>query len=130
MQRDPRVRQQVSLDVHALDYPFSFLHEYDMTPHPMVGESVEEKLVDFPQCVTHYYWIHQGANDEVPWLALFRFKTREDKTRYGFYRGECDYTGFDCQGSMRLYVSDTVDTLIQKAFTDMDFMWYESETTL
>ena len=127
--RDTRIRHQLSPDPHALYYPFSYLDEFDLTPHVMIGECVEAKVEDFPLCITHYYWIHQGINDEVPWRALFQDRDKlRNILRYGFYLGECDYTGFDCQGSMRLFVSDHIDILIEKALTDADYVLYIRET--
>lgn len=37
----------------------------------MIGEPHEEREIqDFPDCVTHYYWIHEGTKDEDAWRAL------------------------------------------------------------
>jgi hypothetical protein len=120
-------RQQDNPNEESLKYPYSYLHEYDLTPQKIIGESSEENI-DFPSCINHYYWIYEGVNDEVPWRTLFNYLDKNRKTRYGFYIGECDYTGFDCRGSMRLYVSDNLDVLIQKAFTNEDYRLYILET--
>ena len=56
--------------------------------------------------------------------ALFQYKDRNGRARYGFYSGECGYTGFDCQGCMELYVSDRYDVLIMKALPDRDYTLY------
>lgn len=123
-ERSFELRQQISPDVEWLSYPYSYLNEYDLTPKQIIGEHVEEEI-DFPSCVSHYYWIHKGLNDEMPWRSLFGYYDNDKgKYRYGFYIGECDYTGFDCQGSMRIYLSDRIDVLIEKAFTDEDYRLY------
>lgn len=120
-------RQQYSPNIESLDYPYFYLEEYDLTPKQMIGEPIEESI-DFPSCINHYYWIYEGQNDEFPWRSLFRYVDKYGKERYGFYLGECDYTGFDCQGSMRLYVSDRFDIIIEKALTDQDYKLYISDT--
>lgn len=127
------IRHQTSPDKTKLEYPYSFINskqypEYqNLSPKKIIGEPTEEKI-DFPSCVSHYYWIHEGRNDEVPWRALFTYVDENGKKRYGFYLGECDYTGFDCRGSMYLYVSDRIDVLIEKAFTNEDYRLYLLET--
>lgn len=121
------VRQQDNPDREYLSYPFSYLDEYDLKPKGIIGEPLED-YIDFPSCIADYYWIHQGINDEIPWRALFNYLDNNGNTRYGFYRGECDYTGFDCRGSMELYVSDNIDVLIEKAFTNEDYRLYILET--
>jgi len=123
------LRQQKCPKIEWLEYPYSYLHEYDLTPKEIIGELRQEKI-DFPSCVTHYYWIHEGKNDEVPWRAFFRYKdVKDDKDCYGFYIGECDYTGFDCRGSMNIYISDRFEVLIEKAFTNEDYRLYVKDTT-
>ena len=127
MAREIKARRQDNAKRELLEYPYSFLNEYDLKPEEIIGEPVED-YIDFPTCITHYYWIHEGVNDEVPWRALFRYVDNNGKTRYGLYIGECDYTGFDCRGTMRLYVSDFIEVLIEKALTDEDYRLYISET--
>ena len=133
MQREFTLRQQPSPNPDCLQYPFYFIFNrwYDTTPLQLIGEPDEERI-DFPNCVTHYYWIHEGINDEVPWRALFRYvdSRLNNKERYGFYIGECDNSGFDCRGDMRIYVSDNMNTLIQKALTDADYRLYIEETII
>jgi len=130
MERLTPIRQQPSPDPEWLRYPFLYLSEYRRTPRPIVGEPHDDREIrDFPACVTHYYWIHEGANDEDAWRALFQYEDKNTGTqRYGFYIGECDYTGFDCQGSMDLYVADRYDVLIERAMGDRDYSLYLKET--
>jgi hypothetical protein len=126
-ERSLELRQQNSPDFNHLKYPYSYLYEYDLTPTQIIGEP-KQNSIDFPSCITHYYWIHEGINDEVPWRALFRYEDKDGNYRYGFYIGECDYTGFDCRGSMNIYLSDSVEVLIEKAFTDEDYRLYIKDT--
>jgi hypothetical protein len=130
MERTTSIRQQSSPNPLWLRYPFRFLSEYSLVPRPIVGEPHEEKEIqDFPHCISHYYWIHEGTNDEDAWRALFQYHDQVlNRYRYGFYLGECDYTGFDCQGSMSLYVSDRYEVLIERALGDRDYSLYRKET--
>lgn len=128
-ERSIELRQQISPDVKCLSYPYFYLNEYDLTPKQIIGEPVQN-IIDFPNCVLHYYWIHEGINDEVPWRALFGYRGEDGSYRYGFYIGECDYTGFDCQGNMSICLSEKVDVLIQKAFTNEDYRLYIKETNI
>lgn len=126
------LRQQSSPNIKSLSYPYLYINnniydEYDLTPQSIIGEPNQD-TIDFPSCVTNYYWIHEGINDEVPWRALFSYEYK-DKSGYGFFIAECDYTGFDCRGDMRLYLSDKVEVLIEKAFTDEDYRIYYSATS-
>ena len=57
MERDLNLRQQINPDKECLKYPY--IYEYDLTPSLMFNEPVEEPI-DFPKCVIHYYWIHEG----------------------------------------------------------------------
>ncbi len=121
-------RQQVSVEDHleSLEYPYSFLRngEYDRTVNPIPGQA-EEDIGTFPDNVTHYYWIHEGENDEEPWLALCRLTNDV----FVFYKGECDYTGFDCQGHMKIYASRDPNILSKYAMTSEDYSKYMKETS-
>jgi hypothetical protein len=121
------LRQQVCVEafLDTLDYPFSFLRngEYERTVQPIPGQPVED-VGTFPDNIAHYYWIHPGKNDEEPWLVLCRLTTGV----YVFYKGECDYTGFDCQGNMKLYASRDPAILIEFAMTLEESRKYMSET--
>lgn len=122
---------QKNPNIESLEYPFSFIHTnendedegYDINDMiiPMPGEP-EEEAGDFPNNIQKYLWVYEGANDEEPWLALVQL----DNGNYAFYRGECDYTGFDCQGAMELYVSKSLETLVRMAMTNEDYRKYEA----
>ncbi len=65
-------------------------------------------MEEFPHNITEYYWIHEGENDEEAWHVIC--KTSNDA--YVYYTASCDYTGFDCQGSMAMWASRDKQTLI------------------
>jgi len=115
---------QENPNIESLEYPFSFILEgdYDVEDFiiPMPGEP-DEDAGNFPNNIQEYIWVYEGANDEEPWLAIVKL----DNGNYAFYRGECDYTGFDCQGAMELYISKSLDTLVRMAMTNEDYRHYK-----
>jgi hypothetical protein len=129
MSRELVFRQQENPNLENLKEPFLYLNEYNLYPKIMIGEKYYD-CKDFPNCVTHYYWIHKGKNDEDSWRTLFKYKDEEGNNMYGFYVAECDYTGFDCQGQMEIYTSDKYEVLIDKAFDDWDYILYMKETSI
>lgn len=118
-------RQQASPYVPALKYPFSFITsgEYPRVTRPIPGQP-DEPIGKFPSNIEHYYWIHEGVNDEEPWMCLCKL----DNDVYVFYKGECDYTGFDCQGNMQIYASREPSVLLQMAMTTNEYNKYVAET--
>lgn len=64
--------------------------------------------------VTKVYFCLEGSNDEFPWIALMRIKLKENYY-FAYYVGFCDYTGFDSYGTMKLYISKSMLTLINFA---------------
>ncbi len=116
---------QKNPDIESLEYPFEFITngEYNIEDIiiPMPGEP-DEEAGDFPNNISDYLWVHPGENDETPWLALVKL----NNGNYAFYKGECDYTGFDCQGAMELYVSKSLNTLVYMAMTNEDYRLYKN----
>lgn len=124
--RITELRQQSNPNPEHLEYPFEFLdekYEFDLTPKSIPGHTSAD-IGDFPNNIEHYYWIHQGENDEEPWMTLCRLTNGA----YVFYKGECDYTGFDCQGSMEIYSSIDPAILITYAMSIRDYDVYIVET--
>ncbi len=113
--------RQAEVDIACLEYPFSFIRsgEYPRICDALPGQP-EEDIGNFPDNIAHYYWVQPGENDETPWLCLCRLTNDV----YVYYRGECDYTGFDCQGCMKLYASRAPAILIQMAMTCADYDAY------
>jgi hypothetical protein len=119
-------RQREAVDpVESLEYPFSFIRngEYDRTCEPIPGHPAED-IGAFPDNIAEYLWIYEGTNDERPWLCLCRL----DTDIYVYFRGECDYTGFDCQGNMEIYAHRDPNILIQMAMTSTDYDLYLANT--
>jgi hypothetical protein len=117
-------------DLSLLEYPFSFiwdsygqndLGQYYVALDFSEGLLGEEKIDPgaFPGNLSKCYWIHQGENDEEPWMLLCKIeRCRDDIDIYAFYTAWCDYTGFDCQGGMKLIVSKDLKRLFYEGLTD------------
>jgi hypothetical protein len=111
----------------ALEYPFSFIGTNDggyYTNEFSEGLLDEEKvdIGDFPNNIDEYYWIHEGANDEETWHLLCRVSLGAakggDNFAYVYYTASCDYTGFDCQGQMKIVASMSLKKLIESGMTE------------
>ncbi len=99
-----------------LAYPFSYIPEYDITSfcRTVLGEEQELDPGNFPHNIAEYYWIQEGENDGDDWICLCKL----DNGYYVYYSANCDYTGFDCQGGMEMYVASTRDRLFYHGLTE------------
>jgi hypothetical protein len=118
-------------DTGAFYYPFGtigdFTYGLDDIIKPLLTQSAEEALAfagDFPKNITQWLWSSPGQNDEEPWLLLCRLNTGA----YAFYRAGCDYTGFDCQGGMELFVSKDLADVVEHGMQNYDYEQYVAET--
>lgn len=117
----------------ALKYPFSYLDIYKMNsyetiicdPNPPNMKNIKAK--NFDKNIEKYLWVHEGQkNYEEDWNALVTLK--EPKGAYAFYLAGCDYTGFDCRGTMKTYVSSKLSILIKFGMDNTAFETYMNET--
>lgn len=74
------------------------------------SEKIDMNDVVFPRDIMKVYWYQEGINDEQPWYFVGKIKCN-NKYKYIFYIGECDYTGFECQGIMKMYISKSFTPL-------------------
>lgn len=113
-----------SPNAEALSYPFSFIYtdqddDYYANYYTrdfsrgIPGEGPCD-CGKFPDNIVEYYWIHEGANDDEPWMCLCKL----DNGCFAFYSASCDYTGFDCQGGMELIISKSPKSLFYMGMTD------------
>jgi hypothetical protein len=112
-------------DKSALKYPFSFISgaddanswcaDYEIKDF-VEGLLGEEKCEagNFPNNITEFYWVFEGHNDEEAWKLLCKL----DNGNYALYLAWCDYTGFDCQGGMKLIVSKDLKRLFYDGLTE------------
>jgi hypothetical protein len=120
-----RVQKGVSDLIPCLEYPFEFIRngEYDRVTQEIPGQTSEE-IGMFPDNIAEYYWISDGENDEKPWMTLCKLTNGV----YVFYKGECDYTGFDCQGHMKIYASKDHSVLTLYGMSGEEYDKYYKDT--
>ena len=96
-------------------YPFSVLEPLDSIFTPIIGQKETFKDAgDFPNNISKYIWGEEGENDFVDWILLCKLSNG----KYAYYTAWCDYTGFDCRGGMKLYISTKIQTLVKMAMDD------------
>ncbi len=108
------------LNLKALEYPFSFINKDYYELSEICTGLVDEEPInigDFPNNIVEYYWIHEGTNDEENWHLFCKVMTEDtgeadSKEAYVYYTAGCDYTGFDCQGDMKIYISRNAPALL------------------
>ena len=112
-------------DKDALKYPFSYIagseeekgwcdgYDVDDFVEGLLGEEKCD-AGKFPDNIAEFYWLHEGHNDEDAWQLLCKL----DNSNYAFYTAWCDYTGFDCQGGMKLIVSKDLKRLLYEGLTE------------
>lgn len=95
--------------VKALKYPFKWIGT-EFSLEDFCRGFVDEEPGDpgnFPNNITEYYWIKEGENDYESWDCLCKL----DNGYYAYYTASCDYTGFDCQGEMLMFISKNKERL-------------------
>ena len=118
---------------NKMEYPFSCIGEEDTWSYskkdirrPILLET-EEELADsgnFPNNISYLYWVREGENDGDEWIALGDL----ENGAFFFYTGSCDYTGFDCQGGMNLWVSKKFENIIDHAMSEAEYQLYLQQT--
>ena len=111
---------------NAFEYPFGFINckgisKYDMEDFSVImfdnnlkSEDIDVKSIIFPNDIIDVYWYEEGKNDEEPWQFIGKIKYKESHC-YVYYIADCDYTGFDCQGAMKLYISEYLSRILNNA---------------
>ena len=113
-------------DKKAFAYPFSCIstgeeddwcesYDTDDFCKGLLGEEADDlSCGKFPDNIVEFYWLHEGHNDEDAWECLCKL----DNGNYAYYSAWCDYTGFDCQGGMKLIVSKDLKRLFYEGLTE------------
>lgn len=118
---EPKKKDMTGLE-KEMEYPYSYVTplgpSFDYYPleeilKPILVETPEEKAdaSGFPQSIQEHFWIRPGENDGDEWIACGQLKNGA----YFHYQASCDYTGFDCQGGMRLWVSKSWKNILEHA---------------
>lgn len=123
--------------VHALPcmaYPYGYIGrdeygcDYALQDilRAIVTEPVAADVGDFPRNIQEHFWIRGGERDGDSWLSCGVLSNGN----YFFYTGGCDYTGFDCQGGMNLWVSTSWQTIVDHAMSRSDYELYVEQTAV
>ena len=107
-----------------LDYEYSVISYRDRmikTAKGIIGDPGSEQLAvraaaDFPHNLRAVAYAREGVNDEASWLLLGQLH----EGGWVWYTAGCDYTGFDCQGSMSLVAASTAAGCAQRALGNYD----------
>ena len=112
-----------------MSYPYCYInneyetrYELENIRRPILAEKEEDRaeVGDFPSNIRRHFWVSCGQRDERPWVSCGQL----DNDAYFFYTGSCDYTGFDCQGGMRLWVSKKWENIIDYAMSQGEYEQY------
>ena len=118
----------------AFEYPFSFLkggknylsgdQRYQIENFTLTmfnknlkSENIDLNKINFPEDITEVYGYHEGKNDVDPWHFVGKIKYKQSY-KYLYYIGEADNTGFDCQGSMKMYISKSLKRILKYAIEE------------
>jgi hypothetical protein len=113
-------------DKRAFAYPFSCIstgeeeewcesYDTDDFCEGLLGEEKDGlSCGKFPTNIVEFYWLHEGHNDEDAWECLCKL----DNGNFAYYSAWCDYTGFDCQGGMKMIVSKDLKRLFYEGLTE------------
>ena len=118
--------------VRSMEYPYGYIGSY--TPRYDINSILSKILVEegqaeagnFPHNIAKHFWIREGQNDGDSWMACGQLTNGN----YFFYTGGCDYTGFDCQGGMDLWVSASWKNIIEHAMTEEQYRLYIIQSTI
>ena len=116
--------------VEGMEYPYGYISE-SMSGYPLAYIRrpiiVEPEQVDagnFPHNIQEHFWIRLGENDGDSWMSVGVLTNGN----YFFYTGSCDYTGFDCQGGMCLWVSSSWKNIIEHGMSEQEYDTYVTDT--
>jgi hypothetical protein len=80
-------------------------------------EKINLKHIDLDNDIRVVYMYQEGEHDIKPWYFIGLIENTKG-IYYVYYEADCDYTGFDCQGSMTLYISKYLDRIIRFALPE------------
>jgi hypothetical protein len=120
---------------NAFNYPFGFINygrsDYNienftvaMFDNNLKSENIDIKSINFPNDIIDVYWYEKGKNDYKPWEFVGKLKYK-DSYYYVYYIANCDYTGFDCQGDMKMYISEYLSRILNNAIPHNKLHNYE-----
>lgn len=120
----------VEKHVHEMQYPYGCIDEewycYNLEDirKPILVEEQEADAGNFPKNIQEHFWIRGGENEGDDWISCGRLTNGA----FFFYTGGCDYTGFDCQGFMSLWVSNSWENIVEHAMSECEYMLFIEQT--
>lgn len=126
-----RTMKDVKKYVKDMEYPYSCIGgEYSnyQVDSILVNICVETEVPepgDFPNNIQEHFWIRAGENDGDDWISCGKLTNGS----YFLYCGGCDYTGFDCQGGMKLWVNKSWQRIIDHAMDERTYKLYQEQTS-
>ncbi len=112
-----------------MSYPYCYINDEYQTHYSLENirrnivteaEAERAEVGDFPNNIRRHFWVSCGQRDERPWISCGQL----DNDAYFFYTGSCDYTGFDCQGGMQLWISKKWENIVDHAMNQGDYEAY------
>lgn len=134
MERSSVIRKMNGVEhaVVQMEYPYGYIGEDEYGCHYTLedirrGIVVEEEQADagdFPNNIREHFWVRGGERDGDSWMSCGQLTNGA----FFFFTGGCDYTGFDCQGGMSLWVSTSWKNIVEHAMSQADYELYEQQT--
>jgi len=78
------------------------------------SENIDLNALNFPEDIVEVYDYQEGIDDEKPWHFIGKIKYKNTH-KYIYYIADADYTGFDCQGYMKMYISKSLKRILYYA---------------
>ena len=116
--------------VGGMWYPYGYIEEstegyyshynLDAIRRPILVEPEQAPAGDFPHNIQEHFWIRLGENDGDSWISCGVLTNGN----YFLFTGSCDYTGFDCQGGMNLWVSSSWQNIVDHGMGETIYRYY------
>jgi hypothetical protein len=124
-----RKMKNVRYHTYEMGYPYSFIgpeddYTLDDIRREILVESEKADTGDFPRSIREHFWIREGEKEGDSWISCGEL----ENGAYFFYTASCDYTGFDCQGGMNLWVSSSWQNIIDHAMAEGQYYLYVEQT--
>ena len=109
-----------------MEYPYGYIGQeyctYDLHDilRSILVEADQADAGDFPHNIQEHFFVQCGERDGDNWISCGLLTNGN----YFFYTGGCDYTGFDCQGGMSLWVSNSWKNIVDNAMSQSDYDLY------
>jgi len=79
-------------------------------------DEIEDDITKFPRNINTVIWYQVGQHDGDNWILVGRLESG----KYFYFNAWCDYTGFDCQSGIDLYLSNTKIDLYTYCVSEYD----------